>query len=112
MEYILVLLIVALLNGAIADVYKRQDKLIANKILGVIKRLLNKDRELSSFAYTQARKEYYTGQMVCEILMMLEQAAISLDMEYDDRQKAMSTDLSKAAKKEWYLRHKDKGMEP
>ena len=88
------------------------DKLIANKILGVIKRLLNKDRELSSFAYTQARKEYYTGQMVCEILMMLEQAAISLDMEYDDRQKAMSTDLSKAAKKEWYLRHKDKGMEP
>ena len=88
------------------------DKLIANKILGVIKRLLNKDRELSSFAYTQARKEYYTGQMICEILMMLEQAAISLDMEYDDRQKAMSTDLSKAAKKEWYLRHKDKGMEP
>ena len=37
---------------------------------------------------------------------------MSLDMEYDDRQKAMSTDLSKAARKEWYLRHKDKGMEP
>ena len=33
-------------------------------------------------------------------------------MEYDDRQKAMSTDLSKAARKELYLRHKDKGMEP
>lgn len=50
--------------------------------------------------------------MICEILIALEQTAMSLDMEYDDRQKAMSTDLSKAARKEWYLRHKDKGMEP
>ena len=48
----------------------------------------------------------------CEILIALEQAAMSFDMEYDDRQKAMSTELSKAARKEWYLRHKDKGVEP
>jgi len=62
--------------------------------------------------YTEARKAYFTEQMICEILIALEQTAMSLDMEYDDRQKAMSTDLSKAARKEWYLRHKDKGMEP
>lgn len=61
---------------------------------------------------TEARKAYFTEQMICEILIALEQTAMSLDMEYDDRQKAMSTDLSKAARKEWYLRHKDKGMEP
>lgn len=88
------------------------DKLIANKILDVIRTMLCKDREVQSFEYTEARKAYFTEQMICEILIALEQTAMSLDMEYDDRQKAMSTDLSKAARKEWYLRHKDKGVEP
>ncbi|WP_411676885.1 MobP3 family relaxase [Caproicibacter sp.] len=98
------------------ETYRKQavaeaDKLIANKILRVIKSILRKERELSSFEFTQARKEWYTEQMICEILMMLEQNIISLDMEYDDAQKSMGTELSKTAKKEWYLRHKDKGME-
>lgn len=88
------------------------DKLIANKILDVIRTMLRKDREVQSFEYTEARKAYFTEQMICEILIALEQAAMSFDMEYDDRQKAMSTELSKAARKEWYLRHKDKGVEP
>lgn len=87
------------------------DKLIANKILGVIKAMLNKDYELRDFAYSEAQKAYRTEEMVCEILMLLEQSIMSLDDEYEDRQAVMSTDLSKAAKKEWYLRHKDKGME-
>ena len=85
------------------------DKLIANKILDMIRTMLCKDREVQSFEYTEARKAYFTEQMICEILIALEQAAMSFDMEYDDRQKAMSTELSKAARKEWYLRHKDKG---
>ncbi len=87
------------------------DKLIANKILGVIKAMLNKDYELSGFEYTEAQKAYRTEEMVCEILLLLEQSVMALDEEYEDRQTAMNTDLSKAAKKEWYLRHKDKGME-
>lgn len=87
------------------------DKLIANKILSVIKSMLNKERELSSFEYTQAKKEWYTEQMICEILMMLEQNIISLGMDYGDTRKVMGTELSKAAKKDWYLQHKDKGME-
>ena len=40
--------------------------------------------------------------MICEILMALEQNAVNMGMEYDDCQKAMGGDLSKAAKKEWY----------
>lgn len=87
------------------------DKLIANKILGVIKAMLNKDHELAGFAYSEAKKAYHTEQMICEILMLLEQSVMALDEEYESRQTAMNTDLSKAAKKEWYLRHKDKGME-
>lgn len=90
---------------------KEADKLIANKILGVIKTLLNKEKELSGFEYSQDRKHYYTEQLLCEILLMLEQNIVSLDMEYDDKAKTMSTELSKQAKKEWYLRHKDRGME-
>ena len=87
------------------------DKLIANKILGVIKAMLNKDFELSGFEYSEAKRAYHTEQMICEILMLLEQSVMALDEKYESRQTAMNTDLSKAAKKEWYLRHKDKGME-
>ena len=87
------------------------DKLIANKILGVIRAMLSKDYELRGFEYNEAQKAYRTEEMVCEILILLEQSIMALDDEYEDRQAVMSTDLSKAAKKEWYLRHKDKGME-
>ena len=68
--------------------------------------------ETGAFEDAEARKAYYTEQMICEILMALEQNAVNMGMEYDDCQKAMGGDLSKAAKKEWYLRHKDRGMEP
>ncbi len=50
------------------------DKLIANKILDVIRTMLCKDREVQSFEYTEARKAYFTEQMICEILIALEQA--------------------------------------
>ena len=99
----------------VAEIRKRAiaevDKLIANKVLKAIKGLLNKDGELASYEYSQAQKEYYAEEMFCEILMMLEQAVMALDDEYEGREKVMSTDLSKSAKKEWYLKHKDKGME-
>jgi len=88
------------------------DKLIANKVLEAIRAMLRKDRETGSFEYAEARKAYYTERLICEILMALEQNAVSMGMEYDDCQKAMGGDLSRAAKKEWYLRHKDRGMEP
>lgn len=88
------------------------DKLIANKVLEAIRVMLRKDRETGSFEYAEARKAYYTERLICEILMALEQNAVNMGMEYDDCQKAMGGDLSKAAKKEWYLRHKDRGMEP
>lgn len=65
-------------------------------------------------AYNKVLADYFNAheRLICEILMALEQNTVSMDMEYDDCQKAMGGDLSKAAKKEWYLRHKDRGMEP
>lgn len=56
------------------------DKLIANKILDVIRTMLCKDREVQSFEYTEARKAYFTEQMICEILMALEQTATFLQL--------------------------------
>ena len=85
------------------------DKLIANKVLEAIRTMLRKDRETGAFEYAEARKAYYTEQMICEILMALEQNAVNMGMEYDDCQKAMGGDLSKAAKKDWYLRHQGQG---
>ena len=87
------------------------DKLIANKLLGVVKGILNKEREATKFEFHEASRAYYTEQMVHGILMMLEQSVSDIDMEFDDRNKAMGTELSKRARKELYLRSKDKGME-
>jgi len=87
------------------------DKLIANKLLGVVKGISNKEREATKFEFHEARRAYYTEQMVHGILMMLEQRVSDIDMEFDDRNKAMGTELSKRARKELYLRSKDKGME-
>ena len=75
------------------------DKLIANKVLEAIHTMLRKDRETGSFEYAEARKAYYTERLICEILMALEQNAVSMGMKYDDCQKAMGGDLSKAAKR-------------
>ena len=71
------------------------------------------EREAERRQREQERQaSYYTERLICEILMALEQNAVNMGMEYDDCQKAMGGDLSKAAKKEWYLRHKDRGIEP
>ncbi len=75
------------------------DKLIANKVLEAIRTMLRKDRETGAFEYAEARKAYYTERLICEILMALEQNAVNMGMEYDDCQKAMGGDLSKAAKR-------------
>lgn len=39
--------------------------------------MLRKDRETGAFEYAEARKAYYTEQMICEILMALEQNAVN-----------------------------------
>ena len=87
------------------------DRLMANKILRVIKTMLNKEREIKYYEYSETQKAYYAEEILCEILMLLEQNIINIDEEYEVKARAMGTELSKAAKKEWYLRHKDKGME-
>ena len=87
------------------------DKLIANKLLRVIKGILNKEYESNRYEFNEGRRVFYTNQMISEILLMLEQNVSDIDSEYEIRNKAMGTELSKRARKELYLRNKDKGME-
>lgn len=87
------------------------DRLIANKVLRAIKSMLNKEQQIGYAEYREAKKAYYAEEILCEILMLLEQNIINVDEDYDIKANAMGMELSKAAKKEWYLRHKDKGME-
>ncbi len=90
---------------------KEMDKLIANRLIAVIKTLVNKEFELLKLEYSKEYKSYKTQQMICEILIMIEQNIDDLNLDYNDRQKSESTELSKRAKKELYLRNRDKGME-
>ena len=87
------------------------DKLIANKLLRVIKGILNKEYESNRYEFNEGRRVFYTNQMISEILLMLEQNVSDIDSEYEIRNKAIGTELSKRARKELYLRSKDKGME-
>ncbi len=87
------------------------DKFIANKVLSVMKAMLTKNKELTAYEYSEAQKHYYTTELFREIMILLEQSISALDDEYEAKHDIMSSELSKAAKKEWYLKHRDKGME-
>lgn len=92
------------------DAEAEADKLIANKILGAVKAMLRKEGEAAHAEYTEARRVFLTEQVICEILLMLEQNAASMDEDYDAKFRAANAELSKAAKKEWYLKNKDQGI--
>ena len=99
------------INDYRQKVIHEADKLIANKILSVLKAMLAKNKELSAYEYSEAQKRYYTNELFREIMILLEQSISALDDEYEAKHDVLSSELSKAAKKEWYLKHKDKGME-
>jgi len=50
---------------------KEAEKIIANRILGMVKSLNRFDNELKSKEYIQSRREYYAAQMLYEIMDML-----------------------------------------
>lgn len=87
------------------------DKIIANRILGMVKTLNRLDYELKSADYLHSRRAHYTEQMLFEIMDMLNQLTNDSDQEIADWNKTHSGDLSKEARKELYLKYQDKGYE-
>lgn len=87
------------------------DKIIANRILGMVKTLNRLDYELKSADYLHDRRAHYTEQMLYEIMDMLNQLTGDSDQDIADWGKAHSGDLSKEARKELFLKFQDKGYE-
>lgn len=87
------------------------DKIIANRILGMVKTLNRLDYELKSADYLHGRRAHYTEQMLYEIMDMLNQLTGDSDQDIADWGKAHSGDLSKEARKELFLKFQDKGYE-
>lgn len=87
------------------------DKIIANRILGMVKALNRMDFELRQGEYQSARRVYYAERMLMEALDMLSGMSRDNDRHFEDWLRLHSGDLSKEAKKELFLKYQDKGYE-
>ena len=108
-----------LLYGGSEDYLEKQrerfageaDKIIANRILGMVKAMNRMDSELRREQYQSARRVYYAERMLMEALDMLSALSRDNDQHYEDWLKLYHGDLSKEAKKELFLKFQDKGYE-
>ena len=87
------------------------DKVIANRILGMVKALNRLDDEGRAAEYREGQKKYHVEQMLLEMLGMLSSMVDTSCRRYDDFEKAWRGELSKEARKELYLKYQDKGYE-
>jgi hypothetical protein len=87
------------------------DKIIANRVLGMVKTLNRLDYEIKSEEYKSARRSYFAEQMLMEALDMFSGLTRDNDSRFDDWEKKNSRELSKDAKKELFLKLQDKGYE-
>ncbi|WP_346918526.1 MobP3 family relaxase [Lacrimispora sp.] len=87
------------------------DKIIANRVLGMVKTLNRLDYEIESEEYQSARRSYFAEQMLMEALDMLSGLTRDNDSRFSDWEKKNGRELSKDAKKELFLKLQDKGYE-
>lgn len=87
------------------------DKIIANRVLGMVKTLNRLDSEYRSADYLHNRRIFYTEQMLMEALDMLAALTDSGNQAFEDACRKYGGDLSKEARKELYLKFQDKGFE-
>lgn len=97
------------LSGKRKEIQKEAERLIANRITRTLKSLCQKERHNR---FVEEERRYYTEQLIIELLEMFSRLSYGNDRRFEDGQKAMSTELSKQARKELYLQMKDKGIEP
>lgn len=86
------------------------DKIIANRILGMIKTLNRLDGEMRFAGYLDSHRAFYMENMLMEALSMLSELADTNNRQFGDMLNA-GGNLSKEAKMELYLKHQDKGYE-
>lgn len=86
------------------------DKIIANRILGMVKTLNRLDGEMKSAGYRHSRRQFHMENMLLEALSMLSGLTDRNNRQLEDEWKA-DGNLSKEASKELYLKYQDKGYE-
>lgn len=86
------------------------DKIVANRILSMVKTLNRLDGEMKSTEYYFKRQQFYMENMLLEALSMLSVLADMNNQQFETESK-ISGNLSKEAKKELYLKRLDKGYE-
>jgi len=108
------------INKARTDYKKEARKLIANRVLTVIKKLLKEEKNFSTgnsdkdlkekkIQKYQDYREYQTERLLLDLLDIFSCKCVSNDRVKNEFGKmALSTELSKRARKEYYLAHKDK----
>ncbi|WP_044482069.1 MobP3 family relaxase [Paenibacillus antibioticophila] len=87
------------------------EKRIANRVLTSIRTIIKLEKEADISIWQTHRQYAMAEQLLLELLSRMESLFMEAQLNYDDKAKIMGGDLSKLAKKEWLLRHKDQGME-
>ena len=87
------------------------DKIIANRILGMVKTLNRLDSEGRSAEYRKELRLSYMETMLLETLSMLSGLTDANNQQLEDGRLNAGGNLSKDAKKELYLQNQDKGYE-
>lgn len=87
------------------------DKIIANRILGMVKGMNRLEAEGRNAEYRKNRQSNYVEQMLLEALDMLAGLIETTNQDMADWDKKYSGELSKEARKELYLKYQDKGYE-
>ncbi|RAU91007.1 hypothetical protein DQG13_30020 [Paenibacillus sp. YN15] len=94
-----------------SKVVAEEEKRIANRILATIRTIIKLEQE-ADFGIRQAdRRLALAEQLLLDLLNLMEGLSMHAQLDYDDKAKVRGGDLSKQAKKEWLLRHKDRGLE-
>lgn len=94
-----------------AGVYEKEaKKVLANRILSGVRMVIRLEGEMRTEQYIHDRKAIYAEQILLESLDMLAGVA-ECEEAFDDGRKAGAFQLSKEARKEWYLKNQDKGYE-
>ena len=84
--------------------------MLANRILSGVRMVIRLEGEMRTEQYIHDRKAIYAEQIILESLDILAGVADCED-NIDDGRKAGAFQLSKEARKEWYLKNQDKGYE-
>lgn len=90
------------------------DKIIANRVMGMVKMLNRLEGEGRRADYLQSRRQDLAGRMLVEMLDLLEGMSRAQERQYAEcleNLKRGGGELSKEARKELYLRNQDKGYE-